>query len=171
LLLRNPKYPGYDLSFTYLTGSIFSKTLGFGDSPIERLDGFKEGDGDYVHKGEWIVFILAMASISILIMNTLIAILGDSYDKVVSAKKAYETEEKLSLMTELNILFTTFQSDLGQKKWIHLFRYEDEQDATNDEWGGKIKFLSKMIQSTNKEVMGIKTDLKKKISNSKAEVI
>ena len=75
-LLRNssdPGFPFYDRIF-----STFALTLGFGYSPIADFE-----DGEGIQPGDWIIFILAMYVINILILNTLIAILGDSYDKVM----------------------------------------------------------------------------------------
>ena len=52
----------------------FSLTLGFGDSPSANL----HDDPKYnVPKGEWVIFVFAMFTMTILILNTLIAILGD----------------------------------------------------------------------------------------------
>ena len=50
-----------------------SLTLGLGDPPSAKL---------YAHKGEvgtgeWLIFGLAMFTVNIIILNTLIAILGD----------------------------------------------------------------------------------------------
>ena len=59
-------------SFNNHIGDVFAHTLGFGDSPIEEL-----GKPGGIRAGEWIMFVFAMTIINILILNTLIAILGD----------------------------------------------------------------------------------------------
>jgi len=61
-------------------GGIFAKTFGFGDSPMDELEG---DDKKPILPGDWIIFLFSMYTVNILILNTLIAILGDSYDKVV----------------------------------------------------------------------------------------
>jgi hypothetical protein len=71
-------------------GDVFALTLGFGDPPSAKLYEEKEEDRE-IKPGEWPIFLFAMFSVNILILNTLIAILGDSYDKVVMERQKYET--------------------------------------------------------------------------------
>jgi hypothetical protein len=77
-------------SFFGQIGDAFSLTLGFGDPPSAKLgedppEGKDLADwlSTAIGPGEWLIFGSAMFTINILILNTLIAILGDSYDKVV----------------------------------------------------------------------------------------
>ena len=61
-------------NFVSLMGDIGSLTLGFGDPPSAVLYADKPSP---IQTGEWIIFGFAMFAITILILNTLIAILGD----------------------------------------------------------------------------------------------
>ena len=56
-------------------GHIFALTLGFGDPPSAPL--YEKGPTYKIQAGEWVIFVFAMFAITILILNTLIAILGD----------------------------------------------------------------------------------------------
>jgi len=75
--MYHPQAPEYDHRYDTEMFMIMQLTLGFGDSPADLLES-EEG----VQYGDWVVFILAMFIMNILILNTLIAILGDSHEKV-----------------------------------------------------------------------------------------
>ena len=42
---------------------------------------------------------------NLLVLNTLIAILGDSYDNVMSEKATYDMKQKIQLLLELNVIY------------------------------------------------------------------
>ena len=73
MYLKNPDDPNKNWDIYNIMGDIFSLTLGFGDPPSNMINVHGEGVGP----GEWFVFILAMFIVLIIILNTLIAILGD----------------------------------------------------------------------------------------------
>ena len=67
-------------------------------------------------------------------------------------RQMYETQEKLPLLVELNILLSFTNSKKGQRQYYHLVRYESGANVGgDDEWMGKIRYLSKIIESSNKE--------------------
>ena len=80
--LEYPNRPGFDWNYATRMGNTLAVSLGFGDDPSSF---------DVVQPGDWFVFIAIMFTMNILILNTLIAILGDSYEKVQMDKKVYET--------------------------------------------------------------------------------
>ena len=64
----------------------------------------------------------------------------------------YETQEKLPLLVELNILLSFFNSNKGQRQYLHLVRYEGGACVGgDDEWMGKIRYISKIIETSNKD--------------------
>ena len=84
--LKSPTAVGFQL-FTRVMDTM-ALTLGLGDAPSATL--YEDTPGT-IGTGEWIVFIFAMFTVNIVILNTLIAILGDSYDKVVMDRQIFET--------------------------------------------------------------------------------
>ena len=62
-------------------GMVFSDVLGGFDAP---------GTGDDYQPGKWAVFLIGMIYILVIALNSLIAILGDSFDKVQSDLKSYD---------------------------------------------------------------------------------
>jgi len=69
-------------------------------------------------------------------------------------KKMYETQQKLPLLREVNMMAALFNSGKGQKKLLHLITYSDEGsgNAEGDEWTGRVKHLEKIITVANKKV-------------------
>ena len=67
-------------------------------------------------------------------------------------KQMYETQEKVPLLIELNLLLSFCNKNRGERKYLHLIRYEGGVSlGGDDEWMGKIRYLSKIIQTSNKE--------------------
>ena len=71
-LADGPAYPLNMLNTRIM--DTMSITLGFGDAPSAKL---YEEKPEPIRNGEWVVFVFAMFIVTILILNTLIAILGD----------------------------------------------------------------------------------------------
>jgi len=129
-------------------------------SPIEEYLNIKYGD--------WVVFILGIFIMNILILNSLIAILGDSYDKVQQDRKLYESERKLPLLIELNAIFSLCRSKSGEKKYLHLFTYTEESNVVTDEWAGRVKQMEKIINKTN---LKNKVEFIEKMNSDKQDIL
>ena len=67
------------------SGLVFSEAIGGFDAP---------GTGKDRVVTAWLVFILLQIITSIIVLNTLIAILGDSYDNVQNDAIAYDMRQK-----------------------------------------------------------------------------
>ena len=85
-------------------------------------------------------------------------------------RQVYETQEKLPLLIELNLLYSLFNHEKGERKYQHLIRYESGGGGAggDDEWLGKIRYLQKIIQTCNKEV---ETKFQDKLSTIKRDMI
>ena len=64
-----------EIHFLEQMGVVFSDTLGGFEVP---------GVGTKIKHGAWMIFIMLQTIMNIIILNTLIAILGDSYDNVMN---------------------------------------------------------------------------------------
>jgi hypothetical protein len=74
----------HDMSYEF--GMMFSDILGGFDAP---------GTGDEYQPGKWVAFCLSLTYIMVIAMNSLIAILGDSFDKVQSDLRSYDSLQKI----------------------------------------------------------------------------
>ena len=69
----------HDMAYEFGMG--FSEVNGGFDAP---------GTGDDYEPGKWIIFTISLTYLSVIALNSLVAILGDSFDKVQSDVKSYD---------------------------------------------------------------------------------
>jgi hypothetical protein len=86
-----------DAIFFEHTSIVFSEALGGFDSPPT---------GGQALPGQWVLFIILMFVTNLIVLNTLIAILGDSFDNVMAEKSLYDMREKVVLLIELNDFYS-----------------------------------------------------------------
>ena len=124
-------------------GRVFSETLGGFDMP---------GVGLEKKVGAWIIFIMLQLITNIVVLNTLIAILGDSYDNVMNEQNRYDMKMKMELLQELNGLMMTKARRKLRKKFIIIVRYF-EKDQSSVQWEGKIKMITRQIKTQGDEII------------------
>jgi len=112
---------------------------------------FMEAD-DNDTDGLRIFFILATLSIPLVLLNLLIAIMGDVFDNVQSSKEREEVRERLTLILEISKFRKWWNRDNEEKNYIHVCTNDrlrqEEQDKT---WEGKVKVLQKTIEKFGQE--------------------
>jgi hypothetical protein len=108
---------------------VFFKALGAFEPPptgTERVSGF-------------ILMLMFLMLVTNLIgLNSLIAILGDSFDKVMNAQKLYDLREKNVILLELNEFFRKWNKDKEDFKHIHVIRYVSQEGDSGNVWDGKV---------------------------------
>ncbi len=77
----------------WIDAFVRSYLVGLGEFDMEN---FSNSDGAFV----WILFILATFITQLLFMNLLIAIMGDTFDRVQEMKVQAGTKEKISMITD-----------------------------------------------------------------------
>ena len=88
--------------------------------------------------------------------NMLIAIMGDTFDKVTEHRDVNATKSKLELMADLVAILE--QEEKEDNKEIFFFTVQpeadDEEDEEQDEWMGTIKTMSRVINKTKSDLKG-----------------
>ena len=93
-------------------------------------------DTDDYNNLQWIYFFLASMLITIILLNMLIAIMGDTYDKVMAECVSADYKEKAELLLEVEEMIT-WNRKKGEKMFLHVCRYADStQDIS---WEGKVR--------------------------------
>ena len=100
----------------------------------------------------WLFFSLATFFSLILMLNMLIAIMGDTYERVMESKDINAVKTKLEIMGEQ--AFNMHKLDLFPTKaesapcdFMYVVTLDDDADqADADTWEGSIKQMSKMTQ-------------------------
>ena len=85
-------------------------------------------------------------------LNMLIAIMGDSFDRVIENKEVNSTKMKLSILESFSNILP--QQDATQRHDTVLIaaRRADPSADEGDEWEGTIKKLTRVVESTGRRV-------------------
>jgi hypothetical protein len=118
-------------------GLSFSSAMGGYETP---------GTGSFSTPGEFILFIMLMFYANLIALNTLIAILGDSYDNVRAEESLYDMKEKTVLLKELSDFYVWNRNKVDMC-FLHIIRYVSEGGENSNVWEGKIKQMSNMIKN------------------------
>ena len=89
---------------------------------------------------------------NIIVLNTLIAILGNSYDIVMNEQNAYDMRLKIDLLLELNEILMRKANESLAEQYIIIVRYFEKGQA-NTQWEGKIKMITRQIKSQGDEII------------------
>lgn len=116
---------------------MFSDILGGFDAP---------GTGEDYEPGKWLIFIFSMTYLMVIALNSLIAILGDSFDKVQSDLRSYDCLQKIELLIEFNLKFPQYRESVDMK-YIQVIKYLEQGSGETNAWEGKIKKVDKMINN------------------------
>ncbi|CDW73665.1 wd-40 repeat protein [Stylonychia lemnae] len=91
----------------------------------------------------WFIFILSTMLIMILLLNLLIAIMGDSYGKVTQAEEQSKVQEYLQLLLDNSFLIDK-QKIFDDVKFIICIKLDEDDDNLNTEQNNMMK---KMLQN------------------------
>ena len=98
------------------------------------------------------IFIMLQIITNIIVLNTLIAILGNSYDIVMNEQNAYDMRLKIDLLLELNEILMRKANESLAEQYIIIVRYFEKGQA-NTQWEGKIKMITRQIKSQGDEII------------------
>ncbi|OMJ96039.1 hypothetical protein SteCoe_421 [Stentor coeruleus] len=147
------------LIFCYTTvafGALYSVSTNTDDSTFSKLwkipyelnlGVFDSQDGFNL---EFINFTLASSINVVMMLNLLISILGDSFDKFQIEAKEIDYKEKLSLVTELESLYLILRKR-KRKGYVQLCDY-NSNDENEEIWSGKIKEIEIKIDKLSKNL-------------------
>lgn len=145
-------------------GVVFAETLGGFENP--KVGPEKE-------PGVWFIFTMLQIIINIIVLNTLIAILGNSYDIVMNEQNAYDMRLKIELLLELNDILMRKANEALPEKYIIIVRYF-EKNQTNTQWEGKIKMITRQIKSQGDDIIAkvksVDETTKAKIEDNKKQI-
>jgi hypothetical protein len=100
-------------------------------------------DTEKYSAGQWIIFILASIINCIIMLNLLISILGDSYERVQVSLVESDYSQMLEVIIELEKLMI-WNRYKGSAAYLHQCGYPDDE-YSQDEWEGKIRVLQDTI--------------------------
>ena len=94
------------------------------------------------------VFLYATFIVNIVFLNALIAIMGDTYDKVQETRLERSRLQRGKLLIEIQSLMTEADLDNTElfPKWVHAIVKRSEDKDKND-WAGRIHAVSKEVKA------------------------
>jgi WD40 repeat protein len=103
-------------------------------------------DTDKYNTYEWVVFVLGSMLNTMVMLNLIIAIMGDTYDRVQAGMEVADAKELTLLIIEIeSIMF--WQRINREAKYLHYcYPREIAQADYNNKWSGKIMVLRKAIK-------------------------
>ena len=116
--------------------------------------------------GQRIFFIVASVIMTLVLLNLLIAIMGDTFDNVQSSQKKENVRERLSLILEVSKFLNRWNRNNKEKKYIHVCTNErlrqEEEDKT---WEGKVKVLQNTIEKFGTEIKNLVANLSSEMTS------
>lgn len=116
-------------------------------------------DTDNLDLSATLVLVFILFLLSVVLLNLLIAIMGDSYDKVQERRILTDSKERIEMILESTLLVRFFLKGREEREGYLIFcepvdSGDDDGDQlmTSDEWEGKINVLKKMIKQSEKDI-------------------
>ena len=152
----------YDLSLIEHLGSVFLAALGDFTSPNTE-----DTPETSKRMNKWIVFLLLQMVTNIVALNTLIAIIGDSYDRVQNDKESYDALQKVELLDELNDLYMVFKKTERNLVYFNIVSYATRGDQEGGDWKGRVKIISQTLETGLDQIRG---DIGKKFESFEEKI-
>lgn len=139
---------------TFLRAFIYSYRTSIGDFNTDGFDG--DSDKSDKHLLYFLWFIDTMITL-IVLLNMLIAIMGDTFDKVQETFENNMLQELTAIMCE-NEMLVNRKIAFGDSRYIIVIQPE-KADESNESWEGKLQYLKKymysLVDSQNKLLKSI----------------
>ena len=93
-------------------------------------------------------------------LNMLIAIMGDSFDRSMENKERFGIKTKLEILSSLAPVMLQKSAENEEKLFMIVVEPQDTEDDINDDWEGSINKVTKIMQ---KAIAAQETTLTRKI--------
>lgn len=140
----------YTIQNTYL--------LNFGSFVID------ENDGSW----EWVCFVISSMINFLVMVNLLISIIGDTYDKVQAFRDIADRREMAEMVLEIEYLMV-WKRNLDVKRYLHLVS-SDNSENMEDVWQGKVRELQTRMVSIEVVLKAQNEKIDEKFSELKSDL-
>ena len=142
-----------------------------------NLDNFSKATED--DSGlDWSFFIVSTLFVNLVIFNSIIAIMGDTFDRVYENKQQSILMLKIQVLGEYSFLFQY----LKDSAYLFIATLKNKGDSTEEVWEGKIKAINKkvdsgfsnmekdILQKIRKEVRSENEEVKKQVKEQSRQI-
>jgi len=151
--------------------------LGLGEFETGEFDGghqenYNVYNQDYysttVQRLLWIYFIAGTLLTQIILMNTLIAILGDTYEKITEKKQLYSLTQRTKLYANYMTLIKF--NPVVYQKYLYVIRPQPDDDD-NQQWESAITSMKNRIKKSQESLAKDLSQLQEKIIKGQETVV
>ena len=82
-------------------------------------------------------------------LNMLIAIMGDTFDRVMDQKPTYSLKNKLMLMASMKSIIGSQEKEDESKVFLYVIQPAQDEDGVNEDeslWQGKVHIMREQIK-------------------------
>lgn len=125
----------------------------------------------------WVLFMTFTMLVSVIMVNLLIAIVGDAYDRVKYNQKASDMRSKTTMLLNLGQFLSFLKKTLlckkveeGKLMYVHRFVYANQEEMEQTEkWDGRVRVLSNKQDKVIRLVSDFKREFEAKLSTNSVE--
>lgn len=142
-------------SFTVISDTFL---LNFGDFSISSETG----------SWNWVCFIISSLVNFLIMVNLLISIIGDTYDKVQAYRQIADRREMAQIILEIEYLMIWKRNE-NHKSFIHILK-EDSLNEEEESWQGKVKELQDFIGTIRESVDNQRAEFQVQLARVSSDV-
>ena len=120
----------------------------------------------------YILYIAAMIISNVTFLNMLVAIMGDTFDRVIDQRPTFSLKNRIMILASYHSLIPKSNKVTDQDVFIHVITPNDEDAETTNEdaWRGKLFYLQNLIKSKfqrdSNQIEQCVSDLTQKINST-----
>lgn len=131
-------------------------TLDKGDLFIDVLHAWRIALGDFdtdnYNMYQWVVFVMGSMINTMVMLNLIVAIMGDTYDRVQTGMEVADAKELTQLIIEIESIMFWKRKNCEAKYLHYCYPKEITQQENAKRWSGKIMLLRKAIKDIEMKV-------------------
>ena len=103
--------------------------------------------------------------VSILMLNALIAIMGDTYDRVSADRLERGLQGRAILLAEIEGAMTEAELKNASlfPRWLHGIRRDNDEAVEETEWSGRLRALKNAVTKVATELVSVEPNVSKKV--------
>ena len=111
-----------------------------------ETENFEEHDGKAI---VYVLYLAAMVISNVTFLNMLIAIMGDTFDRVIDQRPTYSLKNQIMILADYKSISIKTSSMKDSDVFIYVITpAEDEQGTeSSDAWRGKLFYLQNLIKA------------------------
>ena|ERR1719232_1724656 len=112
-------------------------TLGFGEFATEGYNGTNQA---FI----WMIWFIASFVVCITFLNMLIAIMSNTFDKVMDSRDLAALKERINIMQDYRKVVTVLNLDKSYRYMV-IIKPTNLFEITDEKWDGKVKAIKSAI--------------------------